>query len=843
MADPSTRSMRDVGSSSARSSRVRAQPSSGASRNSSARTSSVYNNDYLQSPAYQAQYGPNAPNYGSLGLRSTASRFSLNEQFAATRSEYEFGYDDASSILERSTITSQPLGELTAESTAGPNTVPTNAESAVIVDFYEILCLPHHASSQHIRQAYFRLFTLLHPDVQPANFRHVAEHYFAAIQIAFETLIDPYQRLQYDLGYEQAWYHEVFVDSETLDDGYRRRIPLLIDGDFDTWELGARIDAQEIYKQSKHGSRQGYRRLKPIDFEMSRSFSVQLPEVNHVFKCDGRITEIFNLSKLLGRKKNSIANRMSGLDSHEGYLWNHVANGNILTIRASVYGFLQSISSLPFPVLFDHYQPSFPAPPFRDRSTHLQDGHLYPKITVKLQHRLLGSGASTGHSKQSYPFPGSARGHGTALVELESDVLPDPAVGVRISKSFVLPYDSHASLIQLAAKSALWNRRAPMIQSTLQRPTAGGMLFCSVDSGDWRVHAEKTCRFFSDFSKINRSFLSLDTPLHRSPKVELAYKFQSSAFNPNSGLLSDRPVDHGLRGLDWDLDHRRQGSWTISATAEPKYQSSSLKYAYDIGLQSPPAVAKNATTGVSGSVGRRVRVEAELSSNSFWSSYLALRCLKRVGRFSKLGFELGLSTYSLHLSLYWSRLGQRLSLPFLMCSRANLNTRILFWTTFVPFASLAAWEFWGRFIAHHRRRRRQQLDTQDTPSDSSNDVQRRAEADQLTSLMTAGAQTRQKGEYLESGLVILSAKYGVKARDNSNAWGVEEVADVTVAVAALVDHGRLCIPRGVCKSNLLGFWDPAPSEEKTLHVRYSYGGREATVEVTGDDEELILPTT
>ena len=30
-------------------------------------------------------------------LRSAASRFSLNEQFAASRKEYEFGFDDAAS--------------------------------------------------------------------------------------------------------------------------------------------------------------------------------------------------------------------------------------------------------------------------------------------------------------------------------------------------------------------------------------------------------------------------------------------------------------------------------------------------------------------------------------------------------------------------------------------------------------------------------------------------------------------------------------------------------------------------------------------------------------------------
>ncbi|KAI0183145.1 hypothetical protein EV127DRAFT_414413 [Xylaria flabelliformis] len=65
--------------------------------------------------------------------------------------------------------------------------------------------------------------------------------------------------------------------------------------------------------------------------------------------------------------------------------------------------------------------------------------------------------------------------------------------------------------------------------------------------------------------------------------------------------------------------------------------------------------------------------------------------------------------------------------------------------------------------------------------------------------------------------------------------GGTEVADVTITVAALVYHNRLLIPSGVHKSN------SDPTEEKVLHIRYSYQGKEAIVEVKGDDEQLVLP--
>jgi DnaJ family protein C protein 11 len=83
-------------------------------------------------------------------------------------------------------------------------------------------------------------------------------------------------------------------------------------------------------------------------------------------------------------------------------------------------------------------------------------------------------------------------------------------------------------------------------------------------------------------------------------------------------------------------------------------------------------------------------------------------------------------------------------------------------------------------------------------------------------------------------LVILSAKYSVSGAPP------DEIADVTVAVAALVAGGQLLIPKGLRKSHLLGFWDPAPLTTKVLLVRYLYQGKENSVEVSGRDE-LRLP--
>lgn len=114
---------------------------------------------------------------------------------------------------------------------------------------------------------------------------------------------------------------------------------------------------------------------------------------------------------------------------------------------------------------------------------------------------------------------------------------------------------------------------------------------------------------------------------------------------------------------------------------------------------------------------------------------------------------------------------------------------------------------------------------------------RRAEADDITILLSANVEARQAAERAKHGLVILSAKYGVKKDDS---WGLEEVADVTTALAALVDDSHVSIPSTVDKNNILGFWDPVPGLIKTLHVRYTFQGKEAIIEVP-EGAALILP--
>lgn len=249
---------------------------------------------------------------------------------------------------------------------------------------------------------------------------------------------------------------------------------------------------------------------------------------------------------------------------------------------------------------------------------------------------------------------------------------------------------------------------------------------------------------------------------------------------------------------------------------------------------------------------------------------------------------------------------------------ASTCIRLLFWTAYVPALGLAAVEnvlaltFSARPSSQSEATEKLRPNTANRSNPSANNPEanasnalatasshrrrieaRRAEADNLVTLLAHPVRRRQRRERERDGLVILSAKYGIVASSSCKTttptpaaaspitantassflffgsdalspppspdvvppppsflgpeWAVpEEVADVTVAVAALVDgdekegRGSLYIPRGLRKSKLLGFWDPQPGRTKCLMVKYMYAGREG-VELVMGREELRLP--
>jgi len=127
----------------------------------------------------------------------------LREQFTLTCREYEFSFDDALYFLERSTLASQIVqddGIEDADDTALlGRTSP--ALSPICCSCSELLCLPRETSlaPEQVRKASQRLTQLLIVQKQPPYLHLTAGYYLGLIDAALDILIEPFQRLGYNL--------------------------------------------------------------------------------------------------------------------------------------------------------------------------------------------------------------------------------------------------------------------------------------------------------------------------------------------------------------------------------------------------------------------------------------------------------------------------------------------------------------------------------------------------------------------------------------------------------------------------------------------------------------------
>ena len=368
-----------------------------------------------------------------------------------------------------------------------------------------------------------------------------------------------------------------------------------------------------------------------------------------------------------------------------------------------------------------------------------------------------------------------------------------------------------------------------------------GTGFFRADSGDWGYGSDQYYRFFSEHSTINPDFFNAEAP-GATPSIEVGFRTGLSDRLPAPGASDSTGDEGGIRGLDYEISTCKHGTWAISASATPTSAAGALRYSKDLDLpfQAPP-------TSLDPGMSKPARLEAELCSNRFQDQYFAVRNLWSVGRFARIGIEVGMSLHNLHLSVYWSRLGQRLSLPLLIAPRSLLGPQVLFWAGALPFTGLAA----VQLGLSYRRRQRASRGHRRVRSDVSSTgkpvaiARHRYEADNVTTLLAQPVEVRQKQQMSLGGLVIISARYGIPSDDGLLVPG-DDVADVTIAIAALVNEPTyangpaLVIPQGVRKSRLPGFWDPAPGQEKVLRVEYVFKGESGFVEV-GNRDELVLP--
>lgn len=155
------------------------------------------------------------------------------------------------------------------------------------------------------------------------------------------------------------------------------------------------------------------------------------------------------------------------------------------------------------------------------------------------------------------------------------------------------------------------------------------------------------------------------------------------------------------------------------------------------------------------------------------------------------------------------RLGQSVTIPIVLAS--DLNLKLAFWTAVVPICAVTALDI--GYVKPKRRRERAEKIQELRKVHADFIARQKKEAEEAIELLRDSTGRKMKQEKDKDGLVIIEALYG-----NLNA-GL--VADVTVAVQALVNDSQLSMPGGHSKVKKKKINHDVLDSEGNNAIRYS----------------------
>lgn len=200
---------------------------------------------------------------------------------------------------------------------------------------------------------------------------------------------------------------------------------------------------------------------------------------------------------------------------------------------------------------------------------------------------------------------------------------------------------------------------------------------------------------------------------------------------------------------------------------------------------------------------RAVRLEVTTILSADASISWAIKGTRRIGEYTKMSLGVGFAQNGIVATVGWSRLGQGIKLPIVLCSAEEANHDAAALATVFPWLAYCAIEF--GYIRPRDRKRRRQAAARRHKELKKLIPKKREESEQAIELMFDQVQRRQAREEAQGGLVIKKAEYGYIPPSNKkpkNGFTEPRVIDVTIPVAALVDRGQLVIPQNSIKVKL-----------------------------------------
>ncbi len=827
--------------------------------------------------------GSPAPAPGGSNLQSQASSFSLHEQFATSRREFEFEEEDE--VLE-------PAPFIASSYEQAPDELDGNDEASSDIfdettrrllnaneesyDYYTLLGLSREPppTVAEIRTAYHRLSLAFHPDKQPHYLKASAQKYFTRLQKAYETLIEPRKRVIYDLEGEEGVQNEYKTGGAMGKGGEGERqigVKSMGADEFRKWFMEVLLERERRSIEELVGSTSTCKVVLNAEnlFSVSPAVGIFRPTEEHDVEIrvpaplvavqalqfrHGFSVPLPGLSRLLQSRlpswKEIIRGELStdndGEDKVARPSWEESVGPSIPKLSFST-GISGTMAETVLMKRADDDHPEELVPPlFRWYTLHSDK----VQVSTRLDHSFTDTRDRKGATSITSLMNG-------VDLDVTAGILPRRSLNIGLGRLLTVVEDTTPFYFHFRTlfNSSL-DFKPPVLDLRISRSFGGRHFgYCRWSSGDfgWPMLAFMSRMIPMTFSKVP---LWLPQGLSMSNMTIGFFRIEdgSQMIHTDDGD-SMHIIDADDRNPEKQASLKitsNRPSWHITIDSSPHNTNISMTWGRDLFSRaaehavrsrirkSGEAVARSHDFDIPSSRGIRFEVEGSMGLDLSLSG--TVRGARRIGHFTSVGIGVGLNPErGLFISLSWSRLGQNIIIPVILLSGDELRFKSILWALAVPWATYTAVEF--GILRPRLKRKRQKLVEKTRKELHENVFRRKVEAEQATVLMTPLVEHRQAMERENGGLVILRAEYGVPAvtSEHKTIWRPGEVVDVTVALAALVSESQLSLPRGLDKAQLIGFWDPSPLRRKLLVVDYLFGGKRHHVKFAHNDA-LSLPT-
>ncbi|THC96886.1 hypothetical protein EYZ11_003656 [Aspergillus tanneri] len=711
-------------------------------------------------------------------------------------------------------------------------------------DYYALLGLSRTPppTDAEIRSAFRSLTLSFHPDKQPAEWRDAAMQHFDRIRVAYETLVDPKKRVVYDmLGAEavrdewgfrgsmgefgEARKQQVGVKAMTPDqfrkwflEMMKRRERRVVNSMVNSRGLlSVGVDASSMVSIDQEEEVVFFNFASPrlSSFELKYSFKTPFPSRRVLFGDDEKEDE---------RDDHTESPSTEGESSQKGDRLPYQQESLDLVIETGVSGlFRRAVNRV--------------AVTMEDGTEEIRDIPR-PPLPVAQQVTL---GASV---SRVFGDVASSKGIFTPSIQARLARMVMPVSGTK-------PF--HVDLTTTFNHSIVKGPPVLGVQ-VLKEIGRGKHTFCNWSSGNlpWPEFLQVLLSPIVDLGMDLETALS---PLNEASRFQFGFLSVPKSPLQAASLDDDEEVQED-EGYKMERDRQRAEdraaeSWQVGFSASPMRSGLSLNYARNIfsgKAATDLALSEWSSEGhyhlPPATEPKSVRIEIQSTIGLDLSVGWNIEGTRQVGDLTRIGLGVGVeSGHGLAMTVSWGRLGQRIKLPITVMPLESADNDIAALMVILPWLAYCTWEF--GFIRPRERKNRRQVIARRQKQLMKLIPKKKAQSSQAISLMTEQVQRRQAKEAGQSGLVITKAEYGHQplkkiSKGNSSSSREYEIIDVTIPVAALVDHGQLVIPKNMIKFHILGFHDPAPLLPKKLKIWYTYHGKEHYVEAN-DGEGIACP--